>query len=123
MAEDYNGPPYLSVDTFITPSNGRELGAFMAGQLFGMGLPTRVRVEMKPEHLAGCAAFLLQAGVTVGPYSSGGEGGTITIEMWRQGYEEELPGYEEELPAAAEDALARGMATAPPITDTGRPKF
>lgn len=78
--------PYVT-QTLSTAKNGRETGTFIAGQVFARRSAHEpgIRVEILEEYLAGAAAVLVDAGLTVTKESNrrmDGEPPRVTLAVW-----------------------------------------
>ena len=72
---------YLDVP-WAQARNGRELGSFLLGHLFGRGMhgETGLRVRIPEDKLAGVASVMLANGVTSASHTFGD--GSVVIDIW-----------------------------------------
>lgn len=82
VTEDRWQWPYI--DQPWQAKNGRELGAWLIGHLWGRQMHNEpgLRVRVPSEFLAGVAAICVENGVAIQKHSSPALGGSITVDLW-----------------------------------------
>lgn len=86
--------------TLSVAKNGRETGSFIAGYVFAENMHDApgLRVSVRSDQLAGCVAFLVDAGIGVVPFAhSEDSDGTrmTTLDVWVEGgADDALPAFE-----------------------------